>query len=291
MDIDTTSSFGPRAFLPKTDLSSRITDSTILGSRPLKSLIAYALEGFPLIRSGDDVGKIIFEVCKNNGLSIKDHDVIVVAQKIFSKAEKRVLNLKDVVASQEAKKLSRVTGKDPRFIELVLRETKTVLKASREILLVKDRRGLVCINAGIDKSNIKGGENFALLPKNPDRSTRKCRLTIEKLTGKRVAVVMCDTYSRPFRRGQVNFAIGVSGTNLFRDYRGKKDLFGHVLRVKNVAVVDEVAAAAELLMGQGAEATPVVIIRGLRSFAESCENCRIRELTISSEDDLFKGVL
>lgn len=244
-----------------------------------------------MIKAGDDVGKIIVEVCGNNGFSIEDHDVIVVAQKIFSKAEKRVFRLKDVVPSQQAEKLSKVTGKDPRFVELVLRETSTVLKASREILLVKDRRGLVCINAGIDKSNVEGVENFALLPENPDRSTRDCRLAIEKLTGKKVAVVMCDTYSRPFRRGQVNFAIGVAGVNLFRDYRRKKDLFGHVLKVKNVAVVDEVASAAELLMGQGAEATPVVIVRGLGGSVELCEGCHTRELTISSKDDLFKGVL
>ena len=257
----------------------------------MKSLIMHALEDFPMVRAGDDVGRIIVEVAERNHISIEDNDVVVVAQKIFSKAEKRVFRLKDVVASKRAEKLSRATGKDPRFVELVLRETRVVLKASREILLVKDTRGLVCINAGIDKSNIEGDENFALLPENPDRSARKCRMTIEKLTGKRVAVVMCDTYSRPFRRGQVNFAIGVSGTKLFRDYRGKKDLFGHVLKVKNVTVVDEIASAAELLMGQGAEGTPVVIIRGLGESKELIEKGRIRELTISSKDDLFKGVL
>jgi coenzyme F420-0:L-glutamate ligase / coenzyme F420-1:gamma-L-glutamate ligase len=257
----------------------------------MKSVTMFALEDFPLVKAGDDVGKIVVEVAEKNRICIKDNDVVVVAQKIFSKAEKRVFRLKDVVPSRRAEKLSRATGKDPRFVELVLRETRIVLKASREILLVKDKRGLICINAGIDKSNIEGAENFALLPKNPDRSARKCRLTVERLTGKSVAVVICDTYSRPFRRGQVNFAIGVSGFSLFRDYRGKEDLFGHVLKVKNVAAIDEVAAAAELLMGQGTEATPVVIIRGIGSSVESSEDCRIRDLTISSEDDLFKGVL
>jgi coenzyme F420-0:L-glutamate ligase/coenzyme F420-1:gamma-L-glutamate ligase len=257
----------------------------------LKSLSAYALDNFPFIKAGDDVGKIIVEVCANNGFSIENYDVIVVAQKIFSKAERRVFTLKDIVPSLEAQKLSQVTGKDPRFVELVLGETKTVLKASRDILLVKDNRGLVCINAGIDKSNIKGAENFALLPENPDHSARKCRLTIEKATGKSVAVVTCDTYSRPFRRGQVNFAIGASGLNLFRDYRRKKDLFGHVLKVKNVAVVDEIAAAAELLMGQGAEATPVIILRGTSSSSHVDVDCGISGLLISSEEDLFKGVM
>jgi len=257
----------------------------------MKSLIMHALEDFPLVRACDDVGRIIVEIAERNHITIEDNDVVVAAQKIFSKAEKRVFSLKDVVASKRAEKLSGATGKDPRFVELVLHETRIVLKASREILLVKDIRGLVCINAGIDKSNIEGDENFALLPEKPDRSARKCRLTIQKLTGKRVAVVICDTYSRPFRRGQVNFAIGMSGTELFRDYRGKKDLFGHVLKVKNVAVVDEIASAAELLMGQGAEGTPVVIVRGLAGSKELDEKSRIRELTISSKDDLFKGVL
>ncbi len=257
----------------------------------MQSFVAHGLEGFPLIRAGDNVAKIIVGVCRDNSLEIEDHDVIVVAQKIFSKAERRILTLEDVVPSKRAKKLSKVTGKDARFVEMVLRESKTVLKASREILLVRDRRGFVCINAGIDKSNIEGEENFALLPENPDRSARKCRLDIQRLTGKIVAVIVSDSYSRPFRRGQVNFAIGLSGIDLFRDYRGKRDLFGHVLRVKNVAVVDEIAAAAELLMGQGAEATPVVIIRGLEESVEVRKDGSVSELTISEDEDLFRGVL
>jgi coenzyme F420-0:L-glutamate ligase/coenzyme F420-1:gamma-L-glutamate ligase len=257
----------------------------------LQSFVAYGLEDFPLIRAGDNVPKIIVRVCRDNGLDIEDHDVIVVAQKVFSKAERKILRLEDIVPSKKAKKLSKVTGKDPRFVELVLRESKTVLKASREILLVRDRRGFVCLNAGIDKSNIEGEENFALLPENPDHSAQKCRLAIQKLTGKSVAVIICDTHSRPFRRGQVNFAIGVSGIGLFRDYRGKRDLFGHVLRVKNVAVVDEIAAAAELLIGQGTEAIPVVIIRGLEDSVEVPEDSSVSELTISEDEDLFRGVL
>jgi len=159
------------------------------------------------------------------------------------------------------------------------------------VLLVRDRRGLVCINAGIDKSNVEGEGNFALLPVDPDRSAEECRLRIRELTGKNVAVVVCDTYSRPFRRGQVNFAIGFSGINPFKDYRGKVDLFGRVLRVKNVAVVDEIAAAAELLMGQGEEATPVVIFKGLDGVVEFCDGYGVRDLQISREEDLFREAL
>jgi len=244
-----------------------------------------------MVEAGDDIAKLIVETCEKNGFILQERDIVVVAQKIFSKAEGRVIGVRHVVPSAEAKKLAKVTGKGSKFVELVLRETKRVLKATREIFLVEDKRGLVCINAGIDKSNIEGSENFALLPEDSDCSASDCRSRLEGLTGRKLAVVICDTYSRPFRRGQVNFAIGVSGLSLFRDYRGKTDLFGHVLRVKNVAVVDEIAAAAELLMGQGMEATPVVILRGLKATRKTGADCRISGLLISGEEDLFKGVL
>ncbi len=249
------------------------------------------LEGFPLIKAGDNVVRAIIDTARKSSLAIEDGDVIVIAQKIVSKAERRIMKLEDVIPSAKAQGLARMTGKDPRFIELVLKETRRIIKVSREILLVEDKRGLICINAGIDKSNIEGRTSFALLPKNPNASAEKYRLAIKKLTGKSVAVIVCDTYSRPFRRGQVNFAIGVAGLRLFRDYRGKRDLFGQILRVKNVAVVDEIAAAAELLMGQAREATPVVILRGLDGMVALCEKCDFEEMYIGEEDDLFKGVL
>ncbi len=257
----------------------------------MKSFMAFALEDFPLIKSGDDVAKIIVETARKNGLKLEDGDIIAVTQKIFSKAEKRVMRLKDVVPLKKAEEIAKITGKSPKFVELVLRETKKVVKASREILLVEDKRGLICINAGIDKSNVEGRGNFALLPENPDMSAEKCRLEIKKLTGKNVAVIVCDTYSRPFRRGQVNFAIGVAGIKPFKDYRGKEDLFGQILKVKNVAVIDEIAAAAELLMGQAKEATPVVVFKGLNNFVKFCEKRSINELRISSEEDLFRNAL
>jgi coenzyme F420-0:L-glutamate ligase/coenzyme F420-1:gamma-L-glutamate ligase len=202
-----------------------------------------------------------------------------------------LFRLRDIVPSRRAEKLAKTTGKSPRFVELVLREAKRVLKASSEVLLVEDNRGLICINAGIDRSNVEGRGNLALLPEDPDESAKECRLKIKTLTGVDVAVIVCDTYSRPFRRGQVNFAIGAAGISLFRDYRGKKDLFGYVLKVKNVAVVDEVAAAAELLMGQGKEGVPVVVFRGLSGVVDVKEGCSARDLQISREEDLFRGVM
>jgi coenzyme F420-0:L-glutamate ligase/coenzyme F420-1:gamma-L-glutamate ligase len=257
----------------------------------LKAFSAFALDNFPLIKSGDNIAEIIVESAKKNGLKIEDGDVIAIAQKIVSKAEERVLALKDVVPSENAKEIAKITGKSPKFVELVLRETKNVVKASREILLVEDKRGFVCINAGIDKSNVEGRGKFALLPENPDESMEKCRVEIKKLTGKNVIAVMTDTYSRPFRRGQVNFAIGIAGIKPFKDYRGKKDLFRQTLKVKNVALIDEIAAAAELLMGQAKEAVPVVIFKGLKGIIESCDKCSTNELQISNEEDLFRNAL
>jgi len=257
----------------------------------LKEFKAIALEGFPLIKQGDNIAKIIVETVRRNGLEIEDGDIIVVAQKILSKAEGRVVNLKEVVPSDRAKEIARKTGKSPKFVELVLREAEKIVKASHDVLLVEDIRGLVCINAGIDKSNVEGESNFALLPEDPDASAEKCRKEIKRLTGKNVAVIICDTYSRPFRRGQVNFAIGLAGIKPFKDYRGKRDLYGYILKVKNVAVVDEIAAAAELLMGQGEEATPVVIFKGLRGVVEFCEKSSAKELKIRKDEDLFREAL
>lgn len=257
----------------------------------MKTFTAFALDNFPLIKPEDNIAKIFVEIARKNGLKIEDEDVIVVAQKIFSKAEKRVIRLKDVVPSKKAEEIAKVTGKNPKFVELVLRETKNIVKASREILIVEDKRGLICINAGIDKSNVQGRGNFTLLPETPDQSAEKFCMEIKELTGKNVAVIICDTYSRPFRRGQVNFAIGVAGIKPFKDYRGKKDLFGETLKVKNVAVIDEIAAAAELLMGQAKEAMPVVIFKGLNNVVEFSDNCNISELKISKEEDLFRNAL
>lgn len=257
----------------------------------MKSFTAIALENFPLIKPGDSISKIIAETVKKNNLELENGDIISVAQKIFSKAENRIIKLRDIVPSRKAEEIAKITAKSPKFVELVLRETKKIIKASREILLVEDKRGLICINAGIDKSNVEGRGNFTLLPENPDKSAEKCRLEIRKLTGKNVAVIICDTYSRPFRRGQVNFAIGTAGVNPFKDYRGKEDLFGQILKVKNVAVIDEIAAAAELLMGQAKEARPVVIFKGLNNAVGLHEKHGITELRISSEEDLFKNTL
>ena len=156
----------------------------------MKSFTATALENFPLIKSGDNIAKIIVEAARKNGLKIEEGDIIAIAQKIFSKSEDKIVRLRDVIPSSKAEDIAKITGKNPKFVELVLSETERIVKASPEVFLVEDKRGLVCINAGIDKSNVKGRGNFTLLPEKPDRSAQKCRLEIKRITGKNVAVVV-----------------------------------------------------------------------------------------------------
>jgi coenzyme F420-0:L-glutamate ligase/coenzyme F420-1:gamma-L-glutamate ligase len=255
-----------------------------------KTVSIIGLENFPLAKGGDDLAKIIVETAERNAVPIEDGDILVVAQKIVSKVESRVMKLTDVEPSNRAKKMAKVASKDPRFVELVLKEAKKILKCSPETLIIENEKGLVCINAGIDKSNVSGKDTYALLPKDPDESAERIRSRIMKLTGKRVAVVISDTYSRPFRKGQVEFAIGIAGIDPFKDYRGQEDLFDYVLKVKNVALADEIASAAELIMGQGREAIPVAIIKNLNR-AEPSEASSVEDLNISREEDLFRDAL
>ena len=248
------------------------------------------LEGFPLVKAGDNLARMIVETAKKEKVPINDEDIIVVAQKVVSKAEGRVTQLSSVEPSEKARKVAEITLRDPRLVELALKEIKEIVKASREILIVENRRGLVCINSGIDKSNVPGDDSYALLPAEPDQTAERIRSQIMELTGKKVAVIICDTYSRPFRKGQVEFAIGIAGINPFKDYRGQRDLFDYVLKVKNIAIVDEIACAAELVMGQGDEGVPVAIVKNVQR-AELNETFSAEDLNISREEDLFTGTL
>jgi coenzyme F420-0:L-glutamate ligase/coenzyme F420-1:gamma-L-glutamate ligase len=255
-----------------------------------KTISVIGLESFPLIDAGDSLPKLLVQTLKREQVSLNDGDIIAIAQKVVSKAEGRIVRLRDIKPSKKALRIAEVTHKDPRHIELILRETRKVVKASEQILIVKGRTGLVCLNAGIDKSNVEGDDAHALLPSDPDESARRIRSKIRELTGKNVAIVICDTFSRPFRRAQVNFAIGIAGISAFKDYRGQKDLFGYVIKVKRAAVADEIAAAAELVMGQGREAVPVVIIKNLNRVKWT-EKSSSKNLLISKHEDLFAGTL
>jgi len=222
------------------------------------------IPNFPEIKPGDDLAEIIVEKLDESGIELRDGDVLVVASKIVSKAEGLIVYLDNVKPSERALRLSQITGKDPRFVEVVLRESKKVVKAVKGHLIVMTKHGIVCANAGVDRSNVAGNRDLVLLlPRDPDKSARELRRKILELTGKDVAVVITDTYGRPLREGHIDMAIGISGIKPFKDYRGKKDLKGYVLRIKRIALADEIASAAELIMGNGAEGIPIAIIRGL----------------------------
>ena len=255
----------------------------------VKRVCIFGLEGIPLVKAGDDLASLIIAAAKSNEVEIEDGDILVVAQKVVSKAEGRIVRLDLVKPSKKAMGIAKETGRDPKIVELVLRESKRFLKASPQILIVEDKRDIVNINAGIDKSNVKGANRYTLLPVDPDESARNLRSRIAKLTGRNVGVIISDSYSRAFRRGQVNFAIGLAGVDPFIDYRGATDLFGYVMRIKFSAVVDELASAGELVMGQGKEAIPVAVVRGLRHKSLDTRSS-VKDLIITEEEDLFKDV-
>ena len=248
------------------------------------------LDHLPLLKEGDDLAAIIVSRARQLGVGIRNRDLVVVGQKAVSKAEGRIIDIDSVSPSARAAKIAKKTGKSAGFVEIVLRESSEVLRADKEAFIVRTKRGATCLNAGVDKSNVKGNTTYALLPQDPDASARRLRKRIWQLTGRQVAVVICDTRSRPFRKGQVEESIGVAGLNPLIDYRGQKDLFGYTLRFKNVAIADELASAAELVMGQGRERTPIAIIRGLTRVRFQ-NHASSRFLALRPEEDLFKGTL
>jgi coenzyme F420-0:L-glutamate ligase/coenzyme F420-1:gamma-L-glutamate ligase len=245
-----------------------------------------AVENLPLIKKGDNLAELIFQAAEKQNMPLQEHDVIVVTHVAVSKAEGNVVNLDDVVPSERAKEIAQKTGKEPAMVEVVLRETKEIVRMGENSLITETKNGIVCANAGVDRSNVEGEQNLVLLPKEPDASARKIRQEIRKLTGCDVAVIVSDTHGRPLRRGEINVAIGVAGMKPIRDRRGEKDLFGYVLRIKQTAVADELASAAELVIGQANEGIPVAIVRGYNYRKD--ENASAQELTRPRELDLFR---
>ena len=236
------------------------------------------------VKPKDDLGDIILAAIGQNDLDVRDRDVLVVAHKIVSKAEGRIVNLADVKPSRNSAKMAKVHGKDPRIMELILRESVQVLRAKNGIVVSETKHGLVCANAGVDQSNVEG-DSALLLPVDPDKSASRLKDTIKKKTGKEVAVIITDTFGRPFREGQVNVAIGVAGIRPIKSYIGSRDMFGRKLKVSEIAVADEIASAAELIMGKS-EGIPAAIVRGFPF--EKAAKSSARLLQRSKKQDLFR---
>jgi len=222
----------------------------------------YPLTGIPQIQAGDDLSAFIHQGLVESGLDLRDGDVLVVAQKIISKAEDRMVPLNSVKPSPRAQDLAAQVHKDPRLVELILQESQTVLRTRPGVIIVEHRLGYVHANAGIDQSNIEGDDHALLLPLDPDDSARRLSAALGARTGHQPPVIINDSAGRAWRNGIIGFAIGLCGFEPVVSLVGSKDLNGRVMRVTEIAVADELAAAASHVMGQGAEGFPVVLIRG-----------------------------
>ena len=241
--------------------------------------------GLPVIKEGDDLAKMICEATERQGTPIQNGDIIVITHVIVSRAEGNVVNLDNVVPSDFAKTFAQQFNKDPKLVEVVLRESRSIVRMGDGKLITETKHGFVCANSGIDHSNVPGNRNVALLPKNPDRSAQEIRRKIRKLTRKDVAIIISDTHGRPLRKGEINIAVGVAGINPIRDRRKEKDLFEYTLKTKRTAIADELSSAAELVIGQADEGIPVAIIRGYPH--PKSERAKATDLIRPREKDLF----
>lgn len=252
----------------------------------MKTVQVIAVEGLPLITQGDNLGQLIVDAANKQGTPIQEKDVIVVTHVAVSKAEGNVINLDTVKPSEKAVEIAQKTNKDPALVEVILRETKDIVRIGQNSIITETHNGIICANAGVDRSNVSGERNVVPLPKNPDASAQGIRQEIKRLVGSDVAVIVSDTHGRPFRMGEINIAVGVAGFKPIRDRRGEKDLFGYVLRIKQTAIGDELSSAAELVIGQADEGIPVAIVRGY-DYAKA-ENVSAADLTRAKEKDLFR---
>jgi coenzyme F420-0:L-glutamate ligase / coenzyme F420-1:gamma-L-glutamate ligase len=235
----------------------------------LRQLTLIAVPDFPLVEPGDELASLISDACLKAGIALNDGDVVVIAQKIVSKAEGRYVKLSDVTPSAQANALAIKLKKDPRLVELVLAESTQTIRAENNLLIVAHRLGYVMANAGIDQSNISHaeGERALLLPADPDGSAANIKEKLDRTFGIECGVVINDSFGRPWRNGVVGVAIGAAGVDSLQNFVNTPDLFGRPLRVTEIATADEIAAAASLLMGQAAEGCPIVILRGLKRSA------------------------
>jgi coenzyme F420-0:L-glutamate ligase/coenzyme F420-1:gamma-L-glutamate ligase len=244
-----------------------------------------AIKGMPIIKVGDNIAELICSAAEVQGVTLQDEDILVVTHCIVSRAEGNIVDLDTVAPSEFARRIASEYGKDPALVETVLRESKRIVRMGGGNLITETRHGFICANSGVDRSNVLGDRNVALLPKDPDSSADTIRQEVKRLTGSDVAVIISDTHGRPLRMGEINVAIGLAGMKPIRDRRGEKDLFGYVLTVKQTAIADELSSAAELVIGQASEGIPAAIIRGYK-YPKS-EDSSATQLVRPNEKDLF----
>lgn len=248
----------------------------------------FALPGFPLVEPGDDLAGQLVAALRQGGVGLVEGDVLVIAQKVVSKAEGRYVELDDITPGERAREIARTTGKDPRHVEVVLQESDEVVKVGPHVVVAAHKLGFVMANAGIDESNIphgSGSGRVLLLPRNPDGSAAELKRRLDCEFGVAIGIVINDSFGRPWRNGVVGVALGAAGVPSLVDRVGALDLFGRAMKVTEIGLADELAAAGSLLMGQAAEGTPVVLVRGLRIEAPSRPAAA---LVRSRERDMFR---
>ena len=250
----------------------------------LSELHIIGLPGIPIVTPGMDLAALIQQAATAAPLPLQAGDILVVTQKVVSKAEGHLIHLKDVAPSPLAKNFARQWGKDPRHVEVVLQQSRRIVKMDRGVLITETHHGFTCANAGVDQSNIEGEEVVAVLPPDPDASARAIRQALRERLGFDVAVIISDTFGRPWRHGLVNIAIGLSGIEAIKDYTGQLDAQGYELRVTALAIADELAAAAELVMNK-LDNVPVAVIRG---YAYPRGEGSLAQLIRAAERDLFR---
>lgn len=254
----------------------------------IKSLSLSAIPDIPLIKPGDNLAHILVSSLLKSSFKIQDGDILAIAQKVVSKAEGRIVDLKTVTPSSKAIELAQQVDKDPRQIELILSESNSIIGHKPGVIIVEHLSGTVLANAGIDHSNIESTdeqEMVSLLPKDSNISARRLKKEIEALCNKNIGIIITDSIGRPWRLGTTGVALGSAGVQVIRDLRGDKDMFGRELKVSETADVDSLASAACLLMGEGNDATPLVCIRGVETIETSDDT---RKLLRSASDDLFR---
>ena len=246
-----------------------------------------ALKDFPLVKPHDNLATLIIESIKLNNINIEDGDVIIIAQKVVSKSENRYQNINDVIPTDEAIKLGQELKRDPGFMQIILDESSKIISTDKNVILVEHKLGFININAGLDRSNIdQKKNNVLLLPKDPSKSANDLQIDIAKETTKSISVIITDSMTRPYRSGVTNFALASSNIQSLIDLKGEEDIYGNILKSTEIAIADELSAAAGILMGQGNDAKPVIIIKGFDRNKYSKNDAF--DLIVNEEDDLYR---
>ena len=247
-------------------------------------LVLFPVPGIPEIHDGTDLAEVILASIAANDIALEDGDILVVAQKVVSKAEGRVYHRSEIDASSFAGEMAAYTGHTAEYMELVLRSSRRIVRMANGLVISQTHHGFVMANSGVDSSNAGGENRMVMLPENPDESARRLQRAVEESTGANLAVIISDTFGRPWRRGQVNMAVGIAGMNPILDYRGREDNDGRALKATRIAVADELCSAAELVSGKTRK-LPVVVIRGYRFDPASGST---RDLVMDEDCDIFK---